>query len=175
MAQARCRFFRLGLAVVITLLVSTGRVGAAPILEPDFTRAPVRDTNNKLSDSFAGVGKECKPGETVRFAVNPPFDFPAVTNDCNFDILDIHLKIVGGLAGATFADVNENGKVGVRGDSSSIFQKSELSNNNTELSLSDGKIAKGEAFNPLFITRGSVKTSSESRDPLAFRRPARYY
>ena len=85
----------------------------------------------------------------MRFAVNPPFDFPAVTNDCNFDILDIHLKIVGGLAGATFADVNENGKVGVRGDSSSIFQKSELSNNNTELTLSDGKIAKGEAFNPL--------------------------
>jgi hypothetical protein len=132
---------------LLTSITSTKPADAA-ILEPDFTRAPASGGAAGLCGFLDGP---CKPGTKNTFNVNKPYDFSIIKNDSSFDITDFHLTIIGGTA--TWGDVDNNGFVGQRGEdsSSSIFQKTKVSTDGKTIDLTNGKIAKGEAFNPLFI------------------------
>lgn len=57
---------------MFVLVLTADRTDAAPILEPDFTKAPVGPGNFNLCARFTGQQKKCAPGQTVNFSVVGP-------------------------------------------------------------------------------------------------------
>jgi len=118
---------------------------AVPIIEPDFKKV---DPNPETQFKLADVVK--KPGDKTRFSVTDPSEFSNVLNNTDFDILDLHLKIIltGRSSDAIWGDVNGDSMIGT--PAGGIFTMSMLSEDKKTIWLSGGKIPKGSAFSALF-------------------------